>query len=365
MDIEALNLENWKSSVKRRGDNKTRQEVDDILAGITFVDDSSSLDKLPRYCVDNLDDIPIMRMERGEFAILLSKLDKIQENITSLNDGHCHLEPRDRYVEPARYASFINRNVNDPMDQSEPIHATTSRSSKNDSNTVQSRNDHVSSYDVDQSTDCTDNGNTSDGYQLQTSRKKRRIATIRSPPTYADRLVTGQRAASGLTPRTRVVNNTVIKSPSDLNENRDTKKRIIGRATRPNNSDPAKPGIRSAKPYVKKLVFGLYNVEANETVKSIEDFITDICGAQPITCFPVKSRDTESTAFRVCIDAKVSDKFLDADMWVSGIIIRPWKFKPKTVAASDMQSDAVAVDIQSDAAAAVMTDNDNSSQKSK
>ena len=94
---------------------------------------------------------------------------KYRENITSLNDGHCHLEPRDRYVEPARYASFINRNVNDPMDQSEPIHATTSRSSKNDSNTVQARNDHVSSYDVDPSTDCTDNGNASDGYQLQTS----------------------------------------------------------------------------------------------------------------------------------------------------------------------------------------------------
>ena len=73
-----LNLENWKSSEKRRGNNKTRQEVDDILAAITFVDDSSSLDKLPRYCVDNLGDILIMRMERGEFAILLSKLDKIQ-----------------------------------------------------------------------------------------------------------------------------------------------------------------------------------------------------------------------------------------------------------------------------------------------
>ena len=68
----------------------------------------------------------------------------------------------------------------------------------------------------------------------------------------------------------------------------------------------------------------------------------------------------------MCIDAKVSDKFLDADMWVSGIIIRPWKFKPKTVAASDIQSDvAAAVDIQFDAATAVMTDNNNSSQKSK
>ena len=336
-DTDGLNLVNWIHPVKRRGDDKTKMDVDDILANITFVDDSSALEKLPRYCIDNLEDIPIMRMERGEFAVLLSKLDKLRDQVGRLQDGHYHLDQA-RYNDPAsRHNSFINPNVSDQMYQSELINAGTSRMSNTCSNVAQSRNEHVTTgNDIDQSTDCgTNNGNTSDGYQRQGNRKKRKITT-RNSPTYANRLVAGLRAASGPTPNARGARNAPLKNSANANDDRyraeGAKKRIIGRASKPSISDQAKPSLQSAKPYIKKLVFGVYNVGLNESVSSLEEFITDICGAQPITCFAVKSRDTESIAFRVCINAKVSERFLDADMWESGIIIRPWQFKPKTTA---------------------------------
>ena len=50
---------------------------------------------------------------------------------------------------------------------------------------------------------------------------------------------------------------------------------------------------------------------------------------KPVTCFYIKSNDEDSVAFRICIDAKIGDKFIDPDIWVNGIVIRPWKFKPK------------------------------------
>ena len=79
--IETLKLENWKSPPNRRekGDkeNKLRQELDDIMSALTFIDENASFTRLPRYSVDDLENIPIMRMESGEFAILMTKLDKL------------------------------------------------------------------------------------------------------------------------------------------------------------------------------------------------------------------------------------------------------------------------------------------------
>ena len=82
-DIDGLNLESMKCLVKWSGDNKAKQEVEDILTAVTVVDEKYALIKLPHYSFDNLDNLPLMRMERGEFAILISRLDKIEETMAN------------------------------------------------------------------------------------------------------------------------------------------------------------------------------------------------------------------------------------------------------------------------------------------
>jgi hypothetical protein len=62
-DIDGLVLPNWTRPIKRRGDNKSKQDIEDMFGAVSFVDECSAL---PRYVTDNLDDIPIMRMDRGE-----------------------------------------------------------------------------------------------------------------------------------------------------------------------------------------------------------------------------------------------------------------------------------------------------------
>ena len=104
------------------------------------------------------------------------------------------------------------------------------------------------------------------------------------------------------------------------------KLRVIGRAAQTNDNATK---LKSAKPYVKKQIYGVYNVESSESVSSIESFVEESCGCKLISCFQIKSRDTNSVVFRVCIDALMSENFLNEDIWANGVVIRPWTFKPK------------------------------------
>jgi len=74
-DFEALKPDKWIRPPMRRGENKVKHDLDDILSTVTFLDEKIYLSKIPIYATDNLDIVPMFRMERGEFAILISKLD--------------------------------------------------------------------------------------------------------------------------------------------------------------------------------------------------------------------------------------------------------------------------------------------------
>jgi hypothetical protein len=109
-------------------------------------------------------------------------------------------------------------------------------------------------------------------------------------------------------------------------------KRIIGKANNVTNTNT----LKSAKPYVKKAIYGLYNISSDETVESVSSFVSEIIGVNPISCFLVNNKNAvnesntnESIAFRVCIDAQYNAKFSDPLAWYNGIVVKPWKFKAK------------------------------------
>jgi len=171
-------------------------------------------------------------------------------------------------------------------------------------------------YDNDNSTDYgTDNGNSADGPWVNAlNRKKRRLST-RQSPIRASQVSTNQAHRQSADQRLwsdRVSAPSNSQNTVRLNVKPTTRNTVIGRAS-PSNNNASK--LKSAKPYVKKLVYGVYNVEHSESVSSIQDFIEQSCGVQAITCFQIKSRSTESIAFRVCIDASVNEQFLNPDIW--------------------------------------------------
>ena len=84
-DIDKLEI-NIKLPPKRRGtnDNKCKLDLEDIINMFQAVDESSSLDKLPRYATDNLDELPITRMDTGGLSVVMAKLDSINEKLDSV-----------------------------------------------------------------------------------------------------------------------------------------------------------------------------------------------------------------------------------------------------------------------------------------
>ena len=153
----------------------------------------------------------------------------------------------------------------------------------------------------------------------------------------------------------------VVVSSPNLNEPKDTvivkqKKtlRLIGRSKPANITNATSKVLKSAKPYIRKNIFAVYNVDNDETVATLEEFVEEVCGEKPLSCFKVTSSVSSSSTYRVCIDSTLRDKFLNPELWYSGIVIRPWKFKPKDAkqsAENNKSQDGDAVK-ESDASAA-------------
>lgn len=339
-DIEAISPPNWKSLVKRRGENKFKIEIDDILSAITFADENGFLDKLPRYVVENLDDIPIMRMERGEFGILISKLDKLEKSVSTLRSVSSNVgQHSNRYDPPGHVLAAVSSDqpINQnriPPTQPKPAEALSSRFVESSA--------RQSIVEINESTDGgTDTGNSLD-FTVATSRKKRRLSARTSPN---DRILSQQPTMpttedsnpwSRLTASSNNVNRATPHTTEAIVNKKHSRKtfKFFGRSTKSNTDQHSTTiKLRAAKPYVKKTVYAIYNVDNAETAESMNEFLFQECGLRTISCFALKMPEgSESTTYRVCIDAVDSQKFFNEYAWASGIVIRPWKFNPKKAA---------------------------------
>lgn len=304
-DIDGLNVDKWTKPAKRRGDNKTKQEIEDIITSLTFIDENLLLDKLPRYATDNLDCLPLMRMERGEFAILVSKLDLLNDKFASMQISNMQMNKVSRDTAPD-ISNFIPFN---------PV-AT-----------------HLLS-DREQSTDYgSDNGG---GAFNEVIGRKKRKHSPRQPTDSASVPSSGpptKPSWSSIVSRNVIA--TVNHRPTPEARSGALKKRIIGKALMSDNNsnNSSTRMIRAAKPFLKKAVFAIHNVDSTETETSIHEFINNVCDVKIISCFAINTNKTPagSLSFRVCIDSKDIDKLFDADAWADGIVIKEWRFKPKTV----------------------------------
>lgn len=344
-DIDNIKLENWKPSTKRRGENKAKQELDDIMTAISFVDENSSFNNLPRYVVENLDDVPVMRMERGELAILLAKLDKIEEGVSNFKLSHANEEAILRSSQQIeRVSSMVDQLSSHSQQAGRTVGLQCPNTTGSGKPVRHSRQQSMRDSQLTMEYETTDGASDGGGTWYDVTRKKRKASQL-TPPTsnvnknnpnesshlWSDRVSNSQPVRQQTLPKKKSV-------------------RVIGKAPATvDNTDHTKGNIKSAKPYVKKKVFAIYNVDTAESVSSIENFIETSCGAKPITCFQVKSRDDEkSSAFRVCIDDSISDKFLDPSLWANGIIIKQWTFKPKETANAPGVSDKATVPVDTE-----------------
>jgi hypothetical protein len=313
-DIDALKLDKWTKPPSRRGDNKRKHDLEDIIAQITLLDEGGLLNSLPKYVVDNLDNVPMIRMERGEFSVLVSKLDKLSDDLnTHIRDVS---QSSVRHCNQSDLATVTGQDTN-----------VASRAISENIRSIRNR-DWAAESDVD----------TSDGQftsAISRSSKRRRAASthqvdnaarsarsadlggsvlnpapVLGPSSYAGAVLTGASvgAASG-------------RAAAGNGGSRSAMPRVVG-------SSRAVSGFKAARPYVKKAIYALYNVDRKESAESLTKFVKEELSVDVISCFEtnLQNPNSYSRSFRLCINAKDNQLFLVPDKWCDGIVIKKWRF---------------------------------------
>ena len=72
-DVEGLKIDKWIRPPVRRGENKVKNDVNYILCQMHVLDERGLFAGVPRYAMADIGELPIIRMKRSEFAVLVSK----------------------------------------------------------------------------------------------------------------------------------------------------------------------------------------------------------------------------------------------------------------------------------------------------
>ena len=75
-----------------------------------------------------------------------------------------------------------------------------------------------------------------------------------------------------------------------------------------------------------KSIFCISNVNVDLNTDDMTNFVKSL-NVNPLSCFEVKNKFVDTKAFRMCINADDTEKFLDADSWPASIVVRDWIFK--------------------------------------
>ena len=71
---------------RREGERRAARLADDIFTLLKFLDNNLLIDKLPKYVIDNPDDIPSTRVYDGDFGIMMKLLEKLDAKMSE-HDG--------------------------------------------------------------------------------------------------------------------------------------------------------------------------------------------------------------------------------------------------------------------------------------
>ena len=84
-EARSLNLENLPRRRRDSVDNKARLDIDDIFCILSMLDEKKLIDKLPIYVARNVENIPMLKMEEGEFRVLKHGIDSLANDVKKVN----------------------------------------------------------------------------------------------------------------------------------------------------------------------------------------------------------------------------------------------------------------------------------------
>jgi len=334
-------------------DRRKENEVNDIIKLLKSLDESMSLDKLPKYVADGPDSMPYFRVQDGDFRHLIKRISDMEamlKNVytmvmcngssTRLNTAaqdiqHSSVFPVEEFpplstsaaisgyknhagsqaagslfrqavqraAETDKHAASSSRGNHTTATQPAPV-----KYHKPTSNT--SRNNASSAVNSETETDT-------DGGEWQSvNRKKRR--RVRSAPEENADVQTVQ----------------TVQRPAHPTTHRPAKTLLVGR-----KSDTVT--VSAAKSLMpRKYVYYVDNLSTSVSSDDLVSFVESL-GVRVMNCYEVKPRrsaqqkremkiDNGRRAYRLCINRADKTAMLQADMWPKDVIIKRWYWRKDT-----------------------------------
>jgi len=358
-DIDSLKL--TRHTDRYDVETRKKNEVNDIIKMLKFVDQQMSLSRLPKYVADDPDTMPYFRIMDGDFKHIIRRMNTMEDMLkgvysllrsgpnsayankttniqsTSLHGTYAGLlnqpDQRDQVFALSDFPA-LNENPTVTVDHASSLfrqaihHAAansqvvkqpvvtrmtgkpTSSSSQAAASAVRAsrRNDSTSNHNTENDTDTDNDGKYRlDAWQRRKEAKKRR--RVKSPPEdYSEEQLTSK-------PTTR----------------RQSKPLLVGRKT--DESDK----VIAAKSLQRKYVYYVDNLNESVTAEDLTTFVSSL-GVQVFNCFAIRPRrtaqqkrdnvvDNERHAFRLCINRADKVKMMKPDMWPADVLIKRWYWR--------------------------------------
>ena len=383
-DVKSLNLENVDRLSRRRRDsieNRNQLDLDDIFSILSVCDEKRITEKLPIYVAGNMENIPLLKMEEGEFRILKNKSETIlaeQKNVAidisnKLNLFGQHTSGMsDAILDQQKIIAIEIMNKLDQIVQQMNVveghiqsfiiphvkmaenghgskvqsgdHTATTQTKLLVSTEQASHGSVISANSNFESTDdeAGDVNNTGFEVVIGNRKKKRRKRRANSSPitTNLEGGVSYSQAA-GRAPSQGTAKFPAINTPGNENN-----KRFLGQGSCPGQSQ-LKSKLLASRSLHKRAFFYVGNIANEFKDTDVLLHMEEIMEIKGISCFEIKNENKNqnrtdnfigsksarlvapSKSFRVCIRLEDVAKLLDLNRWPDSILIRRWVFKPK------------------------------------
>ena len=311
-----------------------RQDVEDLLSSLTFIDENNLKSKLPTFVAADPDMLPSIKLTDGDLVCVMNSLSNIDQSLNNVKSDMIG----EMSAEFAKMCALMNDTIEMKIASAlcqqrkariaEASNQVTSKPLLNPS--VQQLRSNASAHQTGR-TPSTSGGeeltsddaleDASDMTTVTSKRKKRkRISNSPTTQTMSYLEVASKQPQSDTTK--------LQLKKSALNQPR--RKTFIGGST----SCPLKAANTLL---VKKKVFKLGNIDASYQCSDVTDYMTSL-GVRVVSCFVLKPREYQpknNLSYRICVFAADAHKLLIKDNWSSGITLTEWFFKPKVPGAPE------------------------------
>lgn len=340
-DVHRMDFPEKLPHIPKRRDtaNRLNHEVDDMLALMQFIDERGHLSSLPRYVSSGPDNMPSIRMFDGDLQFLLSRLDKLEDNLVGLGSAlaaiNAQLQSR-----PTQHASLGAKVLSTTQYQA---HSKPKPTNSTAYVNLPSAQTGIPTFAPLINTD--DN----EFPALKTSWAERTASTPNLQRSSRDKALSSQSESNDeqfteVRPRKkrlRLRSNEPITENTGQSRPRSSKSNnrplMIGKMSSDGNSTSRLiTAAQQKNQFLKKAVFYIGNVDKAVTVDQMHAFVTGL-SVEVLSLFEAKPRqysrlaDTMvdcTTAFRLCINKDHCDRLLDETKWPAFISVSEWSFKP-------------------------------------